>query len=96
MGLLHLLHQKALSKRGFSWTGKLLSSLLLTLTHTYPLENKFVNPEEWNSEGKLLLFFSTCHFDGLLEFTRNHHRHWGKLYKPDEITVGHSTLFLFT
>ncbi|KAF8203239.1 hypothetical protein BJ912DRAFT_842338 [Pholiota molesta] len=71
MSLLHLLHQKALSKRGYSWTGKLLSSLLLTLTHTYPLENKFVNPKDWNSE----------------EFRRNHHRHWGKLYTPEEITV---------
>lgn len=49
--LLRLLRDKTLSKRGYSWTGKLLSSLLLTLTHTYPLENKFVNPAEWNSKG---------------------------------------------
>ncbi|KAL0950828.1 hypothetical protein HGRIS_007590 [Hohenbuehelia grisea] len=69
--LLRLLRDKAFSKRGFSWSGKLLSSMLLTLTHTYPLENKFVNPEEWNSEG----------------FKRNHHLSWGKLYKPDEITI---------
>ena len=54
MSLLHLLHSKALSKRGFSWTGKLLSSLMLTLTHTYPLENKFINPKEWSSEGRPL------------------------------------------
>ena len=49
--LIQLLHDKALSKRGYSWTGKLLSSLLLTLTHTYPLENKFVDPDQWKSEG---------------------------------------------
>lgn len=49
--LIQLLHDKAFSKRGYSWTGKLLSSLLLTLTHTYPLENKFVNPTQWESEG---------------------------------------------
>ncbi|KAF8971515.1 hypothetical protein BDZ97DRAFT_1913988 [Flammula alnicola] len=71
MSLIHLLHEKALSKRGYSWTGKLLSSLLLTLTHTYPLENKFINPKEWTSE----------------EFRRNHHHHWGKLFAPDEVTV---------
>ena len=53
MSLIHLLHEKALSKRGYSWTGKLISSLLLTLTHTYPLENKFTNPDEWSSEGML-------------------------------------------
>jgi proteasome activator subunit 4 len=55
MSLFKLLHEKTLSKRGFSWSGKLLSSTLLTLTHTYPLENKFVNPDEWSSEGKFVL-----------------------------------------
>lgn len=49
---LQLLHEKTLSKRGFSFTGKLLYSLMETLTHTYTLENRFVNPEEWDSEGE--------------------------------------------
>jgi proteasome activator subunit 4 len=49
--LLRLLRDKTFSKRGYAWSGKLLSSMLLTLSHTYPLENRFVNPEEWNSEG---------------------------------------------
>jgi len=44
---------------------------MLTLTHTYPLENKFVNPETWKSE----------------EFQKNHHKHWGKLYRPEEVHV---------
>jgi len=51
LSLLKFLHAKTFTKRGFSWTGKLLSSMLLTLTHTYPLENRFVNPDEWNSKG---------------------------------------------
>ncbi|KIY51373.1 hypothetical protein FISHEDRAFT_37518 [Fistulina hepatica ATCC 64428] len=71
LSLLKLLHHRAFSKRGFSWTGRLLSSMLLTLTHTYPLENRFVNPDEWNSE----------------EFQWNHHKYWGKLYRPDEIKI---------
>ncbi|KAK0456353.1 hypothetical protein EV421DRAFT_1699087 [Armillaria borealis] len=71
MSLLQLLHSKTYSKRGYSWLGKMLSSMLLTLTHTYPLENKFVNPDEWKSD----------------EFRWNHHCHWGKLYKPEEIEV---------
>lgn len=53
IALLGLLLDKTLSKRGFSWSGKLLSSTLLTLTHTYPLENKFVNPEQWDSDGTI-------------------------------------------
>jgi proteasome activator subunit 4 len=51
MDLLKLLRDKTFSKRGYTWTGRLLSSVLLTLTHTYPTENKFVNPAEWASDG---------------------------------------------
>lgn len=50
LSLFKLLHAKTFSKRGFSSSGKLISSTLLTLSHTYPLENKFVNPDEWESE----------------------------------------------
>ncbi|KAH8120571.1 ARM repeat-containing protein [Phellopilus nigrolimitatus] len=71
LDLLRVLRDKTFSKRGYSWSGKLLSSVLLTLTHTYPLENKFVNPDEWASK----------------EFRGNHHRYWGKLYKPEEIQM---------
>jgi proteasome activator subunit 4 len=71
MSLLRLLQEKTLSKRGFSWSGKLLSSMLLTLTHTYPLENRFVNPEEWESS----------------DFRRNHHRFWGKVYKAEDVKI---------
>ncbi|KAH9947692.1 hypothetical protein B0H21DRAFT_737636 [Amylocystis lapponica] len=71
ISLFRLLHKKTHAKRGFSSSGKLLSSTLLTLTHTYPLENKFVNPEEWESE----------------EFRTNHHLYWGKLYKPEDVKL---------
>jgi proteasome activator subunit 4 len=57
--------------RGYTWTGRLLASTLLTLTHTYPTENKFVNPEEWNSE----------------DFQKNHHKYWGKLYRAEDVKV---------
>ncbi|KAH7923993.1 hypothetical protein BV22DRAFT_1196262 [Leucogyrophana mollusca] len=71
LSLFRLLRDKALSKRGFSWSGKLLSSALITLTHTYPTENKFVNPSEWKSE----------------EFQHNHHRYWGRLYRPEDVEI---------
>ncbi|KAJ7275353.1 hypothetical protein B0H12DRAFT_1086888 [Mycena haematopus] len=71
ISLLRLLHDKTFSNRGFAWSGKLLSNTLLTLTHTYPSENRFVNPDEWNSP----------------EFRRNHHLYWGKVYKADEVKV---------
>ncbi|KAE9410746.1 ARM repeat-containing protein [Gymnopus androsaceus JB14] len=71
LSLLRLLHAKTFSKRGFSWTGKFLSSMLLTLTHTYPYENKFVNPDEWESE----------------DFRQTHHQHWGKLYTKEDVQI---------
>ena len=55
VSLFKVLHDKTFSKRGYSSSGKLLSSMLLTLSHTYPLENKFVNPSEWNSPGESFL-----------------------------------------
>ncbi|KAG6902315.1 hypothetical protein C0995_001694 [Termitomyces sp. Mi166 len=69
ISLLKLLHNKTYSKRGYSWSGKLLSSVLLTLTHTYPMENKFVNPDEWNGT----------------DFHTKHHHQWGKLYAPENV-----------
>ncbi|KAG1867785.1 hypothetical protein DFJ58DRAFT_859984 [Suillus subalutaceus] len=71
LSLLTLLRDKTFSKQGYTWSGKLLSSALITLTHTYPIENKFVNPEQWNDE----------------EFQRNHHLYWGKLFEPDEVKI---------
>ncbi|KAJ4476693.1 hypothetical protein J3R30DRAFT_3704168 [Lentinula aciculospora] len=87
LSLLKLLHSKTFSKRGFSWTGKFLSSMLLTLTHTYPYENKFVNPEEWESEGAKTSKESTVMLTGsFLEFRQTHHQHWGKLYAKEDVT----------
>ncbi|KAL7285721.1 hypothetical protein ACG7TL_000826 [Trametes sanguinea] len=71
ISLFKLLNEKTYSKRGYSSSGKLLCSTLLTLSHTYPLENKFVNPDEWNSE----------------DFKINHHKYWGKLYRPEDVKL---------
>ncbi|XP_006454756.1 hypothetical protein AGABI2DRAFT_215246, partial [Agaricus bisporus var. bisporus H97] len=89
--LLRFLRDKTFSKRGYSWTGKLLSSLLLTVTHTYPLENKFVNPAEWNSQGKFDTYAMACSSVKLIvsifaEFRKNHHRYWGKRYAQGEVS----------
>ena len=54
MELFRLLHRKTFSKRGFSRASKLLSTVMLTLTHTYPTENRFVNPPIWSSEGDFI------------------------------------------
>ncbi|KAJ7071321.1 hypothetical protein C8F01DRAFT_1216892 [Mycena amicta] len=69
--LLRLLHEKCHSNRGFTWSAKALSNALLTLTHSYPSENKFVNPDEWNSP----------------EFRKNHHLYWGKVYKAEDVQI---------
>lgn len=92
LSLFRLLLNKTFSKRGFSWSGKLVSSALLTLTHVYPLENKFVNPDEWNSEGTIISGSSYMYWRfPSAEFRKNHHRYWGKLYKPEDIVVNISS-----
>jgi hypothetical protein len=66
LGILRLLHSKCLSKRGFSYTGKLVASVMGTLTQSYPSENRFVNAEEWESQGTYSIYrFLTSRFHNL-------------------------------
>ena len=86
--LLQILRRKTYAQRGFTWSGRFLSSLLLTLTHTYPLEDRFMNPEEWVSEVTFLMISHCGHRSrAASDFRRNHHRFWGKLYTQDEIKI---------
>ena len=55
MELLSLLADKAFSERGYSGTGRLIQRVLSTLVGVYPLNARFVNTDEWNSEGTCLL-----------------------------------------
>lgn len=89
MSLLVLLHAKTLSKRGFTFTGRVVSSLLLMATNTYPLDdmNRYVNDDEWKSPSKCNISvpqsLSSCR-EG---FSTNHHKTWGRLYSADEVQV---------
>lgn len=51
MKLLSLLADKTFSERGYSGTGRLIQRVLSTLVGVYPLNARFVNTDEWNSEG---------------------------------------------
>ncbi|KAG8823710.1 hypothetical protein FRC18_010687 [Serendipita sp. 400] len=68
---LMLLVDKTLSKRGYQWGSRLLYSVLLACTNTYPLEDRFVNPDEWNGTA----------------FLHSHHKKWGKLYRMGETFI---------
>lgn len=50
--LVNLLIDKTKSERGYSSAGRLLTRLLHTLSGVYPLNSRFVNTSEWESEGK--------------------------------------------
>jgi len=54
MELLSLLAEKTFSERGYSGTGRLIHRVLSTLVGVYPLNARFVNTDEWNSEGIFL------------------------------------------
>lgn len=54
----------AKNERGYSGVGRMLSRLLFTLTATYIVESRFVNPRQWGDP----------------YFQRSHHHSWGKQY----------------
>jgi Proteasome-substrate-size regulator, mid region len=49
--LLNLLINKTKSERGYSSTGRLLTRITHALSAVYPLNNRFVNTDEWDSAG---------------------------------------------
>ncbi|KAI9462941.1 hypothetical protein F5148DRAFT_1212253 [Russula earlei] len=71
MELLSLLVDKTFSERGYSSTGRLIHRVLNTLVGVYPLNARFVNTDEWNSEG----------------FDRDHNSHWGRLHKAEDVKI---------
>lgn len=60
--LVNLLIDKTKSERGYSSAGRLLTRLLHTLSGVYPLNSRFVNTSEWESEGKLVYGESIDYF----------------------------------
>jgi proteasome activator subunit 4 len=71
MKLLSLLANKTFSERGYSGTGRLIQRVLSTLVGVYPLNARFVNTDEWNSEG----------------FDRDHNLLWGKLHRVEDVKI---------
>lgn len=69
--LLSLLADKTLNERGYSGTGRLINRVLGTLVGVYPLNARFVNTDEWNSE----------------EFDRDHNSHWGRTHRAEDIKI---------
>lgn len=49
--LLQLLIDKTKSERGYTGTGRLITRILHTISGVYPLNNRFVNTEEWDDPG---------------------------------------------
>ena len=50
---MHLVKDKALSYLGFAWHENVVYILLWNLSNIYTLDERFVSPEEWTSEGTL-------------------------------------------
>lgn len=63
--------EKCKSGRGYKWAGKLLSNVIQSLCKIYPLEERNVKSETWNSE----------------EYQKNHYKKWGVVTQFDEIDV---------
>lgn len=57
LDLVETLVEKTRSERGYSSAGRLLTRVLHTLSGVYPLNCRFVNLDEWDSDGKCRLHF---------------------------------------
>ncbi|KAG8858716.1 hypothetical protein FRB96_004853 [Tulasnella sp. 330] len=56
--------REAKHERAYSGYGRMVNRILAALTGTYPVENRLVNPKQWNDP----------------YFERSHHRSWGKQF----------------
>ncbi|KAG9009627.1 hypothetical protein FRB90_008255, partial [Tulasnella sp. 427] len=64
--------RKAKNERGYSGFGRMVNRTLATLTGTYPLEQRIVNPRQWKDP----------------YFERSHHNSWGKQFSnPKDVEV---------
>ncbi|CAK5268900.1 unnamed protein product [Mycena citricolor] len=69
--LLILLTDKTKGERGYSGTGRMLSRILNNVASIYPINNRFVNSDEWQDPA----------------FEKDHNAHWGKLYEAKDVKV---------
>ncbi|EIW86450.1 hypothetical protein CONPUDRAFT_78796 [Coniophora puteana RWD-64-598 SS2] len=71
VGLLSLLVEKTKSERGYSSTGTLVSRVLQSLTSVYPINDRFVNADDWQRE----------------DFVHSHNLHWGRVYEAKDVKI---------
>ncbi len=57
MKLFSLLGHKTFSKQGYAYFGWILQCVLEELTKTYPKDERFVNPEIWQSDCQLPMLY---------------------------------------
>lgn len=69
--LFQLLTKSCKTERGYNFGSRLIQRAITTLISIYPMEQRFVNKKEWDSQ----------------EFKENSHLHWGKLYKCKEVEI---------
>ncbi|KAF8328806.1 uncharacterized protein EI90DRAFT_3063646 [Cantharellus anzutake] len=69
--MLKLLVAKTKNERGYNNTGRLVGRLLAALINIYPLEQRLVNDDEWNSK----------------KFEQTHYQAWGRIYRPEDVVI---------
>ncbi|SJX61736.1 related to BLM10-proteasome activator subunit [Sporisorium reilianum f. sp. reilianum] len=71
ISVLQLITDNCKSERGYSFGAKLVQKVISSLTSVYPLEQRFVNQETWESEA----------------FARRSHLFWGTMYEEKAIKI---------
>ena len=71
LSIMALLIDNCRSERAYVLNGKFVQRVLTALVHTYPSEQRCVNPDEWDSDVRRF----------------HSHRLFGRLYTQDQVTV---------
>ncbi|KAN0063131.1 Proteasome activator BLM10 [Thecaphora frezii] len=69
--VMQLMSKSCKTERGYSFAARLVQRVIATLVTIYPLEQRFVNADLWESS----------------EFAKRSHLHWGRLYKSSEVKI---------
>ena len=69
--LLQLVTRSCKTERGYTFAAKLVQPVIFSLISIYPNEQRFVNPDLWDSD----------------EFAKRSHLYWGKLYSVKEVKI---------
>lgn len=91
ISFLNEVFDRTYSENSWNLCGRLLDRVLANICTTYAVEDRFVNPEVWESEGEPVEYAYIYDMDSGMstppEFKYYHDDYWGELYRFRDVKV---------